>query len=272
MMIDTHVHVWALDAARYPWHPTLPSVPIPSYAATVDQFVDAMNAAGVERAVLVQPSTYGWDNSYLYDALARFPGRFVGVGLVDPFSPTAPADIERLATHCRGLRINAIGRSDSARWLNDRAHAPLWRSIEAFDVTVCFQMLPRQARSVAQLARDHRSVTYVVDSLGPDAYFTQDAFVAVEELSAEPNIRFKMVSAGQDSQLEFPFRDLWPLMRHAIRHFGVERLTTGSDYPHVLAACTYPQAIRWIDEMPFLGHAEKARVTETNALSLWWKG
>ena len=40
-----------------------------------------MDQAGVDQAAVVQSSTcYGYDNSYLVDSIARYPGRFTAVG------------------------------------------------------------------------------------------------------------------------------------------------------------------------------------------------
>jgi len=58
-MIDTHVHVWTDDEKKYPWQQTLSKVPIPTEPATVEKFITCMEKAGIEAAVLVQPSTYG---------------------------------------------------------------------------------------------------------------------------------------------------------------------------------------------------------------------
>ncbi|MFB3105278.1 MAG: hypothetical protein ACE1ZA_10145, partial [Pseudomonadales bacterium] len=62
------MHLWTLGADRYPWQPTLPTVPIPEEPATIEAFVTAMEGANVTNAVLVQTSVYGWDNSYLCDS------------------------------------------------------------------------------------------------------------------------------------------------------------------------------------------------------------
>ena len=76
--IDIHPHIIANDEKRYPlaplgghqsdWSRTRP--------VTYEQMIAAMDAAGVDKAALVQASTcYGHDNSYVADALRRFrPG------------------------------------------------------------------------------------------------------------------------------------------------------------------------------------------------------
>ena len=49
-----------------------------------------MDAAGVDKAAIVHSSTaYGYDNSYVADAVAAVPSRFSGVYSIDVVAPGA---------------------------------------------------------------------------------------------------------------------------------------------------------------------------------------
>ena len=63
---DTHMHIYD---SRYPVAPTSLLRP-PD--ATVDQYRQVQSALGLQRVVVVQPSTYGFDNSCTLDAVAQF--------------------------------------------------------------------------------------------------------------------------------------------------------------------------------------------------------
>ena len=107
-MIDSHCHAWTMDPARYPWHQTLAHVPIPARPATAEDLIAAMELAGVERAVLVQPSVYGYDNAYLFDSMTSHPGRFAGVSLVDPRRSDGPDRVRDEYDHgARGVRLKS---------------------------------------------------------------------------------------------------------------------------------------------------------------------
>ncbi|MDE2839129.1 MAG: amidohydrolase family protein, partial [Chloroflexota bacterium] len=82
-IVESHVHIWTQDN-NYPFAPTLPDVPVPTTDATAEMLLEETGKAGVDHVVLVQPSTYGWDNSYLADSIARYPRQLAGVCLVDP--------------------------------------------------------------------------------------------------------------------------------------------------------------------------------------------
>ena len=74
-----------------------------------------MAEAGVDRAVIVQPIYYRYDNRYVAECLRRFPGKYAAIGLVDRHAPDAPDQLERLIREdgFGGLRIHlgAGGRS-----------------------------------------------------------------------------------------------------------------------------------------------------------------
>src|SRR6059036_4274509 len=57
--------------------------------------VEAMNAVGVDGALLVSPFTmYRYDASYAIETQTRHPGRF---GLIKPIDPADPANAETVA-------------------------------------------------------------------------------------------------------------------------------------------------------------------------------
>ncbi len=110
MIIDPHLHVWSDDEARYPFPGGRP----PEGGASVELLNETMANAGVDKAVIVQPKHYGFDNRYIADCLKRFPGKFAAVGLVDPTAPTRPAAWRnwscRTASAACGCILGATGR------------------------------------------------------------------------------------------------------------------------------------------------------------------
>lgn len=269
-MIDAHVHVWALDPERYPWHQTLANVPIPAEAAPVEELLAQMDAAGVHRAVLVQPSVYGWDNSYLCDSAGRYPGRFAAVCLVDPRSPHAGDDLRYWCRErgCCGIRINLIEDHEPG-WLTTPARQGLWEAVTELGISVSLQMRPDHAPAVRRLARDYPATRFVVDYLGRSAAHDGTGIIALHSLAEEPNIYAKFLVVSQDSEEQYPFRDLWPLYEAAIEAFGAGRLAFGTDFPHVMTACSYQQATQLLSDLPFVEEQDRERIGEGTAREIW---
>jgi predicted TIM-barrel fold metal-dependent hydrolase len=98
-VIDAHVHIWDL--------PTSVGTPFLYRSATLETLLAEMDAAGVERAVLVQPSVYSGDHAYLRAAVAAHPDRFAAVALLEPFAPRALFVLKELGEMLplRGIRF-----------------------------------------------------------------------------------------------------------------------------------------------------------------------
>lgn len=272
-MIDGHVHVWTLDARKYPWQQTLAHVPIPNEPAEAETLIAEMDDAGITHAVLVQPSVYGWDNAYLCDCLVRWPSRFVGVCLVNPRGRDAADKLSYWVKErgCGGVRVNLIGEGN-VDWALAPEREGLWYRAHEFGISVSLQMRPQHARLAARLASLFPSVIFIVDYLGPDAFHDGSGFEALDQLSALENVWYKIITLGPDSRRPFPFDDLWPLYKHAFLRFGTGRLVFGTDFPHIYKACSYRAGIDWLEALPFLSPAARRAIGEDNAKALWGIG
>ena len=90
-IIDCQVHAYERDHPGRPWRNFLTG----PAEVTGDDMVAAMDAVGVDGALLVSPFTlYRYDASYALVVRARHPGRFA---LVKPVDPSDPAVAETIA-------------------------------------------------------------------------------------------------------------------------------------------------------------------------------
>src|SRR5208337_1617741 len=91
LTIDAQVHAYERNHPGRPWVGVLAGPP----EATGDQMVAAMDAVGVDGALLVSPfARYGFDASYGLEVHAAHPGRF---GLIKPVDPTDPGVADTIA-------------------------------------------------------------------------------------------------------------------------------------------------------------------------------
>ena len=104
-----------------------------------------MNEAGIDKAAIVHSSTtYGYDNSYLADAIAEHHDRFTGVFSVDVCDADAPERIRYWleSRDCPGLRLFAVGstvKTDQA-WIADPATFPAWQCCAELGISVAISM------------------------------------------------------------------------------------------------------------------------------------
>jgi L-fuconolactonase len=91
MTIDSQVHCYEHDHPGRPWVSVLTGPP----HVTGDEMVAAMDAVGVDGALLVSPfAMYRYDASYAVTVYAAHPTRF---RLIKPVDPSDPAVSETIA-------------------------------------------------------------------------------------------------------------------------------------------------------------------------------
>ena len=237
--IDIHPHIIADDEARYPRSPLfgVQSGWSRDRPVTVDGLIAEMDQAGVDKAAIVQASTcYGFDNAYVVDSIAKYPGRLSAVGTVDILQPDAPETIRAwVARGMEGLRLFTGGSTQSfdAGILEDPRSFPSWELAGELGLSICIQTDPTGLGQVAGLAERFPRTKIVLDHLGrPDvsdgAPYAKAA--SLFALAAYANIHLKVtprimevVNRGEASAETF-----FPKLVEA---FGARRLAWGSNFP-----------------------------------------
>jgi predicted TIM-barrel fold metal-dependent hydrolase len=145
-IIDSHLHVIASDTLTYPKNPIGGHQSEWSQQRPVDAHgvIEALDAAGVAKAVVVQASTvYGHDNSYVVDAVRANPQRLVGVYSIDALAPDAVERIDHWeAQGLHGFRLFTTGTTmpGQSDWLGHKDSYPAWAHAEKHGIPVCLQM------------------------------------------------------------------------------------------------------------------------------------
>lgn len=249
-IIDTHCHIISDDQVRYPrapiggkqsgWASTRP--------VTADGMVERMDHAGITQAVLVQATTaYGYDNSYVLDSRARWPGRFVAVGTVDPLRADAADNLESVTGRggLAGVRLFTSGSTVPVQgeWFAAEETYPFWEKATELGVTVCLQMrLGAATDQLHALLRRFTSVRVLLDHLGyPDiAASPTGAGQAVAELAVHPGLHLKLTHRNLE-RLEEVGEKAVGFLDPVLGAFGAGRIAWGSNLP--AAEQTLPELV-----------------------------
>lgn len=224
---DCHVHVF--DPARFPYAAERSYTPGPAAVADLAAFEKRI---GVERVVLVQPSSYGTDNSCLIDALRRLGRQARGVAVVDPLRVT-PAQIDMLhEAGVRAIRLNleVKGEHDAERTKAVIAAAlnvvagPKW----AIQIYADLGLIERVADTIAQAP-----TPFVLDHFGglkAEKGSRQPGFETLLGLLRNASVHVKL-SAPYRASRQASYADLAPFARSLIEA-APDRLVWASDWPH----------------------------------------
>jgi len=266
MIIDAQVHAYAASSATWPWlhpraTPTLPEV-------TGEQLVAAMDAVGVDAAMLVSPwETYRDDTRYAESVYRSHPGRFRLVAPIDPNGSGVTARIKEWAATpgaaaIRLLFIPGDGDHDQAavapavnRAVSAAAEAGLVVNVLCWDQLTVLDELAREFPH-AQLVLDHCGLRQPRQPPAPpDPFARLDQVLA---LARYPNVAVKLTASATYSHRPFPYPDLWQPIGRLIDAFGADRCLWGTDWQRVTRFLSYQQGVSAFRDLWPLPAADRA--------------
>jgi len=170
-VIDIHPHIVSPDTKRYPLAPLggTQSTWSSERPTTYQTLLKAMDDAGVDKAAIVHSSTaYGYDNSYVADAVEAVPSRFTAVCSIDVMAPDTVKTFDHwLHRGCTGMRLFTTGSTlpDQATWFVDPKTYPFWEHAAAKNIPVCMQMKQEGLPLLRQIMDRFPKVTMILDHL-----------------------------------------------------------------------------------------------------------
>ncbi len=239
-IVDIHPHIISTDTKRYPLTPLfgIQSDWSKERPASDDELIAAMDAGGVAKAAIVHASTcYGFDNSYVADAVARFPGRCTGVGSIDMLASGAVAVAERwIERGVTGLRIFTGGSTKKvdASTLDDPRSYPVWELMSERCLSICVQTTAIGIPATIALARRFPKVPIILDHFGRPDLAGSPQFAAAAplfSLAACPNVYLKFTPVVVQRVAESG-ADMGALMGRLVAEFGADRIAWGSNWPN----------------------------------------
>ena len=266
--IDSQVHAYERNRPERPWSGFLQGPD----EVTGDDMVAAMDAVGVDGALLISPfALYRYDASYALQVYAKHPGRF---GLIKPFDPQSEEVSDEIAEWTGtpgvvGVRVMLAAQPFEAddpglnRILAAGAQAGVPVNV------MCSGKLPL----LRELARRHPDTQIVVDHVGLAQPFDPPAppgpfadLHNVLSLAECDNVAIKISGACTLSHQPFPYPDIWEPLGKVFDAFGFDRCMWGTDWTRAVNLLTYDQGVeafrvtdRLSDSERFRTHGRSAR-------------
>ena len=241
---DCHAHICG-PQARYSYAPERTYTP-PD--ALLPQYQHMLSKVGVERAVLVQPSVYGTDNTVMLDALKVAGQRFRGVAVVA--DNVTQGELARLhSAGVRGARVNVVDVKDRKKGTLPIAELeqlalkikPLGWHLEFLMHVDEFPDLYRMFGSFP-VPTVYGHLGYMKTAQGLDA----PGFQALLRLLSEGHAWVKLTGPYRISSQPLPYADTNVFARTLIEA-APARVVWGSDWPHVRIASSMPNDAELVD-------------------------
>lgn len=231
VIVDSHTHVASPDTKRFPMRPQGFGSDWWRTAGGSAQVLDAMDAAGVDLAVVVQAvGPYGFDCACAIDAVQEHGDRFRFVGAVDTAGPDPVAALARLADTglLRGVRLFGVGATE-ATWLTDGTGRDLWDAAADLGTTIIATVFDRHLADLRTLVEQRPDVRVALDHCGFPDVTGGPPFAAAAGLFALADLRPLHLKAT--THLLHEGADPADVMDALVGAFGADRVAWGSDFP-----------------------------------------
>jgi predicted TIM-barrel fold metal-dependent hydrolase len=278
-LIDTHIHLFAADQKRFPYHANATYRPP---AQDLAGYVAFVREARIDHTVIVHPEPYQDDHRYLEYCFANepAPGFFKGTCLFDPIAPDTPARLAALVKkHPKrivALRIH-VNRAPGApptttgairdRDLRHPAMRTTWRAAGELGLAIQMHFIPCHAPEIAALAAAFRDVPVILDHLARAGQGTPAEYEEVLRMARLPQVYMKFSGLSYSSRQGPPFRDVKPLVRRTFEAFSAERMIWGGLGMNLK---DFEQNLAMFEEMfDFASAADRAKIRGLTAARLF---
>jgi len=272
---------WTKDGVDYYVHVYAPS--LQDMEASPEFMLAQMDWAGVDMAVLQNPSLYGRLNDYIAEAVKKYPHRFVGQVQVKSMEAYKESEINELRRAVKELGLTGgLYYSGGTFWENafrdhidDEKYFPFWEEVRDLGIPVSWdlglgairdperpggstydQYLNQMGRFDNWLDRFPEIPCVLVHGVLLRVFSVNDRVVIPEEvweIWRKPNIHLEVLFPIQvsyprpgASEWDYPYPQARLIIKELYERLGPEKLLWGSDMPNVERNCTYKQSLDYL--------------------------
>jgi L-fuconolactonase len=260
VIVDAQVHIWGPDTAERPWPPDGAANAHRPVPLGTEELLREMDAAGVDRVVIVPPSWEGERNDLALEAARLHPDRFAIMGQLPIEKPESRGLVDgwRQQPGMLGVRLT-FHRGHYRSWLTDGTADWFWAAAERAGVPAMV-FVPGQVPQLGAIAARHPGLRLVLDHLALSTGMRDEALgPALEPVlaaSPHPNIAVKASTMPCYTTEGYSFRNLHQHIRRVVDAYGPRRVFWGTDLTRL--RCPYRQAVTlFTEELDFLSSDDK---------------
>lgn len=267
-LIDCHVHIFEIlkgfngkgemrpiggGLARWANGEVAKMVPpeLGDVSFTADTCYHLLRHNGVEKAVLLQGSFYGFHNEYVAEAVRKYPDMFIGAGTFDPFGKFADQIYDRLTSEL-GMKAIKFETSTGCGFMSyhsafdiagvfDKTAAKAAKHGQTLVLDIGSPGMPSfQPEAIRKLSGKYPELKIVVCHLLAPSRQDEDVLKRSLELLNADNIYFDLSAVPYNIQPEaYPYPTGIRYIKAACDIVGYRKLLWGTDTPSVLCYDSY---------------------------------
>lgn len=248
-----------------------------------ESLLKEMDKYNVERAVLLQGNYLGFQNLYTYEAMTKYPNRFIGACTIDPFSKQR----ESIAKHLLGdlgFKIIKMELSNTSGLMSNHHDFDLlgeemifiyelakkYNAILTLDIgrpgNPCYQV-----NQLREAIRKYPQITFVICHLTSPQFGQEDLLKENLEMLNLNNVYFDLASLPNNTKEDYPFKEALKYLSIAKEIVGTKKLMFGSDIPSALMKTNYQNFINYIKNSHIFNNDELNDIFYQNALNVYFK-
>ncbi len=211
---------------------------------TPEALIKVMDENGVEKAVLLQGNWLGFCNEYTYEAVKKYPNRFIGAATYDPFCSQVESIRKRLFDEL-GFKIVKFELSTGSGLMANQQ--PIY--LDGAVMNGCFEHArekgltvvldigrPRSAswqpEALAAAIKKYPQVTFVICHLFAPQICDIELLKSTLKMFEMQNVYFDIASLEHNQKPEkFPYPTAVEHLKNAKSIVGADRLMFGTDMP-----------------------------------------
>lgn len=264
---DSHCHVFG-PGNEFPFSDGSTYIPVDAPKETLFQ---RHRFLGIDRAVIVQASCHGTDNTAMLDALKAAGSEYRGVAVVsDDVSEQELANMHDAGV--RGVRFNFVKRLGGGkplmfyRLILDKIQTFGWHVVVYFDAEDLEDLAPFLRSIDTSVVIDHMGRAPVEQGLGSRPFKLLDTLMSDDE-----TYWVKISCPERLSKTGPPYTDVDPVAGKLLERFP-DRVLWGTDWPHPNMKSHIPDDGLLVDRIMTICHTPELRrkVLIDNPTRLYW--
>jgi len=281
-IIDTHVHIWDLEKAEYPW--LQGDTSILNRTWRIEEIEKDRKEAGITAGVLVQASGNLEDSELMLETAYKTDWIRGIVGWLPLMDTKATQqlleEIFLKEKYFKGVRHQIHDEKDP-KWLLQPAVIESLKLLASFDIPYdVVGILPSHIQTVIEVADKIPGLRMVFDHLNWPPIPTKEKFGRWGDLikiaAQRKNLYAKISGLGTASG-DFQDRttdDIKPYVKFVLEHFGPERCFCGGDWPVSMLANNYIKTWQTTKDIlnDLLNDVQKDKVLFSNANNFYKLG